>query len=114
MVTAMSSFGIPQPDICAVIGVTEKTLRRAFRRELDTATARANTQVAGTLFKAATNPSGGMKSVVAAIFWLKTRARWREESKVEISGTLGVKRAHELTDDELAAIAGTGRPRITD
>lgn len=60
----------------------------------------------------------------AAIFWLKNRRPdvWRDKTDVNHSGTVGIKRATELTDDELASIAagggaGTsaakGRPPVT-
>jgi hypothetical protein len=48
-------------------------LRKRFRDELDRGAAEANATVAGSLFLAA---KGG--NIVAQIFWLKTRARWRE------------------------------------
>lgn len=46
--------------------------------------------------------------VTAGIFWLKNRrpAEWRDKREVEHSGAIG---GHQLTDDELAAIAaGSG------
>jgi hypothetical protein len=46
----------------------------------------------------------------AAIFWLKNRRPdvWRDKTDVNHSGTVGIKRATELTDDELASIAAGG------
>src|SRR6478609_2205365 len=50
-----------------------------FREELDTGAAKANTRVAEFLFEQATGQRGdGSAAVTAAIFWLKTRARWKE------------------------------------
>ena len=89
MVTLLSSMGVPQDDISKVVGISKMTLVKYFREELDTAAIRANAKVAGTLFKAATNPEGGSSSVTAAIFWLKTRARWKETAAVELSGADG-------------------------
>ena len=68
-----SSVGVPQADICKVIGITEKTLRKYYREELDTSAINANAQVAGWLF-------GQCKqgNTTAMLFWLKTRAKWRE------------------------------------
>jgi hypothetical protein len=37
IVRAMSAYGIPQDDICKVVGISPKTLRLAFRDELDNA-----------------------------------------------------------------------------
>jgi len=50
-----------------------KTLRKRCRDDLDGGAAEANAIVSGSLFAAA---KGG--NVVAQIFWLKTRAQWRE------------------------------------
>ncbi len=49
------------------------TLRKYFTEELETAEAMANTKVAAALFK---NCMEG--NVAAQIFWMKSRARWRE------------------------------------
>jgi len=59
-------------------GCAAKTLRRHFRDELDRGVAEANATISGSLFGAA---KGG--NVTAQIFWLKTRARWREGLAVD-------------------------------
>jgi len=96
-VEAMAAYGIPADDISRVVGVDAKTLRKHYRDELDLGETKANAQVAGFLFSAA--KSG---NVTAQIFWLKTRARWRE-TPVELkhSGSVGRKDLSELTDEEL-------------
>ena len=72
-VEAMAAYGIPEIDIAAVLGVDPKTLRKHYRDELDLGETKANAQVAGFLFNSARSGN-----VTAQIFWLKTRARWRE------------------------------------
>ena len=72
----MAAYGIPEADIATVIAIDPKTLRRHYRRELDTGHIKANTKVAENLYRRATGES--REAVTAAIFWLKTRARWRE------------------------------------
>jgi hypothetical protein len=72
----MAAYGIPEADIATVIAIDPKTLRRHYRRELDTGHIKANTRVAEFLFRKAT--TDGHQCVTAAIFWLKTRARWKE------------------------------------
>jgi hypothetical protein len=96
-VEAMAAYGIPSEDISRVVGIDAKTLRKHYRDELDMGETKANAQVAGFLFSAA--KSG---NVTAQIFWLKTRARWRE-TPVELrhSGSIGRKELHEYTDEEL-------------
>jgi hypothetical protein len=54
-------------------GAPRKTLRKRFRDELDRGVAEANAIVSGCLFAAV---KAG--NIAAMIFWMKTRARWRE------------------------------------
>ena len=62
-------------DIAKIVGCAPKTLRKRFRDELDRGVAEANATVSGYLLAAA---KGG--NVTAQIFWLKTRAHWRERA----------------------------------
>jgi hypothetical protein len=103
-VEAMAAYGIPEPDIARVVGVDPKTLRKHYRDELDMGETKANAQVAGFLFNSAKNGN-----VSAQIFWLKTRARWRE-TPVELkhSGSIGKRDMRELTDEELMEIIHSG------
>ena len=96
----MAAYGIPEFDIARVVGVDPKTLRKHYRDELDLGETKANAQVAGYLYNAA--KSG---NVTAQIFWLKTRAKWRE-TPVELrhSGSIGRKDLSEMSDDELFGI----------
>jgi hypothetical protein len=86
-VKAMSAYGIPQHDIARVLGIHDDTLREHYRDELDKANAEACARVAENLFRKATGD--GRESVTAAIFWLKTRARWKETSVQEHTGPDG-------------------------
>jgi len=72
----LAGVGLPQNDIATVIGCSPKTLRKSLRAELDRGVAEANATVAGYLF--ASTKRG---NVTAQIFWLKTRANWREQQK---------------------------------
>ena len=69
----LAGLGIPQDDIAKIIGCAPKTLRKRFRDDLDRGVAEANATIAGYLFAAA---KAG--NITAIIFWLKTRAHWRE------------------------------------
>ena len=89
LVNLLASMGVAQEDIAKVVKIGERTLRKYFKEELATATIKANAKVAGALFRMATDPKGGMKAVTAQIFWLKTRARWRETANLEVSGIDG-------------------------
>ena len=83
-VRSLASVGVRQDDIARIIGCDPKTLRKYCRDELDRGTAEANAEIAGRLFAIA---KAG--NVVAQIFWLKTRAHWREREAPEdpIPGT---------------------------
>lgn len=88
VVRVMCACGMPQPIIARQTinpetgrGIDLKTLRKAFREELDDAKPVANAMVAQSLFKKATG--SGAQSVAAAIFWLKTQAGWREPHSLD-------------------------------
>ena len=74
----LAGIGVPQDDIAKIIGCAPKTLRKRCRDDLDSGVAEANALVSGYLFAAAKNGNVG-----AQIFWLKTRARWRERAVPE-------------------------------
>jgi hypothetical protein len=106
-VEKLSGLGLPQGDIAQVVGVDEKTLRKHLRAELDSGTAKANSQVAEFLFDAATGKRGeGSAAITAAIFWAKTRMRWKEVSVTEVTGAGGgpIETRH-LSPEERAAQA---------
>lgn len=75
-VEAMSAYGVPEADIARVLGIDPKTLRKHYRDELDTGSIKANSRMAENLYKKAMGD--GPQSVTATIFWLKTRAQWKE------------------------------------
>jgi len=69
--------GIPQENIGQVLEISEPTLRKHYRPELDAAYIKANAKVLQTAFQMAT--SG--KNTAATIFWLKCRMGWSAKSK---------------------------------
>ncbi|TPG38056.1 hypothetical protein EAH89_29565 [Roseomonas nepalensis] len=78
-VKAMAGFGIPEVEIAKILSIDPKTLRKYFPHELDVGHVEANAKVAANLFRRATGD--GREAVIAAIFWLKCRAGWREQDK---------------------------------
>jgi hypothetical protein len=82
-VKAMAAYGVPQGDIATVLNIDAKTLRKHFWVELQTGSIEANAKVAQSLFQRATTEKGSA-GVTAAIFWLKTRAGWREQQAEEV------------------------------
>ena len=83
-VEAMAGYGIPAEDIAIVMGIDVGTLRRTYQTELAGAAIKANARVAESLFRKATGD--GREGVIAAIFWMKTRAGWRESIDHRIEG----------------------------
>jgi hypothetical protein len=74
----LAGLGVPQYDIARIVGCAPKTLRKHLCDELDRGVAEANAMISGCLFAAA---KAG--NIAAQIFWLKTRARWREPMATE-------------------------------
>src|SRR3954468_13797571 len=107
-VEAMAAYGIPESAISRVVGIDAKTLRKHYRDELDMGETKANAQIAGFLFNAA---RGG--NVTAQIFWLKTRARWRETpTELRHSGSIGRKELCEYSDEELMKVLRDGAAEL--
>src|ERR1700751_574830 len=80
----LAGIGVRQDDIAKIIGCSPKTLRKHCRDDLDRGVAEASAIVSGCLFAAA---RGG--SVPAQMFWLKTRAHWRERDPAADGDTEG-------------------------
>jgi hypothetical protein len=137
-VQAMLSYGVPQDDVAAVLGIDAKTLRKHFPAEIRSAAIHANATVKQALFHTATSwmtkddkgkitghPS--KEAVTAAIFWDKTRGGAIETQHIRTQGTvktdatvehkgevkLGfdpVGRSADLLDQLARRLAGGGEP----
>jgi hypothetical protein len=68
MVESTSGLGLPHEQIAILVGIDDKTLRKYYRTELDLGKAKANGQIAKTLFGKAT---GG--DTTALIWWTKRK-----------------------------------------
>lgn len=87
-VSALRSFGVPEHEVSAYIGIDPKTLRKHYREELDTSALKANAAVGKFLYQAASgqalsNGASYSDCVRAAMFWAKTRMQWRETQGVD-------------------------------
>ena len=80
----LSALGCPHEDIAIRLKISSDTLTKYYQTELDEGRIDANSAIAGTLFQQAKNGN-----TAAAIFWLKTRARWKETSSHEVTGADG-------------------------
>jgi hypothetical protein len=77
----LSTVGTRHEDIATVLSISHDTLVKYYKEELDKGRIEANASVAETLFKQAKEGN-----TTAMIFWLKSRAKWKETSQHEISG----------------------------
>ncbi|MEB3045646.1 helix-turn-helix domain-containing protein [Rhizobium mulingense] len=76
LVQALASQGIPQSEICRVLDISEKTLRRAYRRQLDVGAARLQAALVGHLLRLAAGTDD--LALKAIIFLLRSRFGWSE------------------------------------
>jgi hypothetical protein len=101
----LAGLGVRQDDIARIIGCAPKTLRKRCRDELDRGVVEANATISGSLFA---NAKGG--NVTAQIFWLKTRAHWRESSPADEP----ISAASGESNSEILLVPDNGRdPELT-
>jgi len=81
LVRSLAAVGTRHEDIATKLGISADTLTRHYRKELDDGRIDANASIAQTLFQQAKNGN-----TTAAIFWLKTRAGWKETDRHELVG----------------------------
>jgi hypothetical protein len=97
-VAALTSFGNTQEEIASYMGISVDTLARHYRDELDNSVVRANAKVANKLYRKAIEGD----DIKAQIFWLKTRARWREtdhkDDDKSLSGAIVSKLIDKLVE----------------
>lgn len=74
-VMTLAGFGIQQSEIAVLLRVDAKTLRKHYRRELDTGAIEATTRVIAALYANAVKHN----NVAAQIWWTKCRAGWHEQ-----------------------------------
>lgn len=84
LVKLHATIGTRQDVIADIIGIDDKTLRKHYREELDQSAAQANAVIGGALFNKA---KAG--DTAAQIFWMKTRAGWKETNVVQHQGPGG-------------------------
>lgn len=84
LVESTSGLGLPHEQIGILVGIDDKTLRKYYRTELDAGKAKANGQIAKTLFAKAI--AGDTTSL---IWWTKAQMRWSETVKQEVTGADG-------------------------
>jgi len=74
--------GIEHKFLWAALGISERTFRNHFKKEIESGGARANGQVIAKLFGSATGTNNQPYVFQAAMFWLKCRAGWKEQHEI--------------------------------
>lgn len=87
-VSDLTSYGVPQVQIAAVLDISVDTLQRHYRTELDTAVIVANERVSKRMYALACDPDHP-DHFKAMKYWLGARAGWKEAAAVEHSGPNG-------------------------
>lgn len=102
LVEALSGYGIPQPQICALVrdGIGEDTLRKYFRAEVTRGIAKANAAVAKMSFQKCMQGDTTM-----LIWWEKTRMGMSDKTIVKVETDEAEKQLRELSNDELRQVA---------
>lgn len=70
-----------QIEIAKLVGIGERTLQRKYHEYWQEGAIHCNSRVAKRLYRDAI--SDDPKTIVAAIFWMKTRGGWRENQVIE-------------------------------
>ncbi|MSQ98118.1 MAG: hypothetical protein EXR85_02295 [Xanthomonadales bacterium] len=84
-VESASGLGLPHDQVCALIGISDETLRKYYGPELGMGKAKASAQVAKSLFNKAVQQG----DTTAMIWWTKAQMRWAETQRHENSGPDG-------------------------
>ena len=82
------AMGMNREDIAVLMRISIRVLQKHYAPELKEGGVHKTLAVAENLFNIATNPDH-KGAVSAAIFWMKTRAGWRDVAQVEHTGPGG-------------------------
>jgi hypothetical protein len=82
-----SGLGLPHDQICALISISDETLRKYYGPELGMGKAKASAQIAKTLFNKAVQGN----DTTAMIWWTKAQMRWSETNTTQFAHSDGTK-----------------------
>lgn len=85
-VEMLAGLGIKHDDISRVIGVSDETLRKYYREQLDVGKPKMVAKVAANLFKHACGE--GKHAVNAAKFFLERQGGWIQKTETETTVTI--------------------------
>jgi hypothetical protein len=84
LVRSLSAVGIKYVDIAGKLDISDDTLVKHYKKDLENGRIDANASIGQTLFQQAKDGN-----TAAAIFWLKTRAQWKETQVNELVNSDG-------------------------
>src|SRR5215208_4361511 len=82
MVEVLAGYGVTQLEIARVVGISDPTLRRAYREELDRGMAAVYGKLVGNLLRLAGGSDG--TALRAIMFSLRCRFGWSEGSPEQL------------------------------
>ncbi len=82
----MAAYGINHDQIAAIVGISDETMRKYYREELDLGKAKTVARVADSLVEVAMSGD-----VQAQKFFLSARGGWAEKQQQELSGSVEVR-----------------------
>ena len=112
VVRLMVSSGIPEDEICRVIGasgIDAKTFLETFHDEIADGTGEANRKITNRILQIACQSEDLKAAATAAIWWTKTRMGWKDSSDPMSDIGWRIVTAREelgITQDELATRLG--------
>lgn len=109
LVARSSGLGLPHESIAHLVGngISDITLRKHYRAELDEGKARANLAIGGKLFAKAMEGDG---DTACLIWWSKTQLRWSPPAtELQLNAAISISAALADATSRLAhdAIDGT-------
>ena len=106
-VESMARF-VSHDEIALVLGISDETVRKYYRHELDTAKIKADTAVGQSLIlQAIGGPDQNWREAIpaATIFYAKTRIKgFKESIDHNLSGAVGRYDLTKLPDDQLTSL----------
>jgi len=108
IVENMARF-VTHDEVALVLGISDETMRKYYRHELDTAKVKTDAAVGQSLILQAV---GGVEQdwkqavTAATIFYAKTRMGFKEQVDLKHSGNIGLHDLSRLTDEQLVALDG--------
>lgn len=98
-----AGLGLIREQIAQLLMIHPNTLDRHYKTELKTAEALLNFNVAQNLYSIATSDTH-KSAASAAMFWMKTRAGWRETTRHEITGADGGQLVHSVVKSDTVEV----------